>query len=282
MIGFGDNILASGMARGAAARGKRIAFGDRTSIIWDHNSAEIFQYNPNIAPPGSEGSRDIEWVEFYRGNRIYNSYDADNKRWIWNYDFRPIPGEITFSQQELLYASQFGSGFILIEPHVPKWKVGVINKQWPVGNYTQIAGIFSNRHREVCQFRYGMGGSQIPFTRKIVVANFRQALAVLARAALYVGPEGGLHHAAAALGVPAVVIFGGWVPPEVLGYEMHTNLSYGKACGLLTPCLHCADAMNHITVRMVHDAIKQELRKQEQATNVVTASDSHMDLGRQI
>lgn len=271
--------MASGMARGAAARGKRIAFGNGAQIIWDHNSEEIFRYNPNIAPPGAERDRDIEWVHFYRGCRIYNSHDQARRKWIWNYKFRPIPGEITFSTDELVFAEKYGSGFILIEPYVPFWKVGAINKQWPIPRYTELARSLSSKTCQLVQLIHSRT-SHLPYTRPIRTTTFRMAMAVLSRAALYVGPEGGLHHAAAALGIPAVVIFGSWIPPQVTGYDQHTNLSYGKPCGELARCHHCSDAMKQITVEMVLDAVRQELRKQE-LTNA-TADNRHMALGGQV
>src|SRR3954469_20507783 len=120
-MGLGDNLMASGFAKGAAKRGKRIAFGDGNKILWDQHSEQIFRGNPNIAPPGSEGSSDLEWIPFYKGNRIYNTHDRNKERWIWNYDFKPVPGEMFFHEKELKFAKQFGKGFILIEPHVPDY-----------------------------------------------------------------------------------------------------------------------------------------------------------------
>jgi ADP-heptose:LPS heptosyltransferase len=80
----------------------------------------------------------------------------------------------------------------------------------------------------------------------------------LARAKLYIGAEGGLHHAAAALGVPAVVLFGGFIPPLVTGYETHINLTGGaqEACGSLKPCDHCRKAMDAISVEEVAAAAR--------------------------
>src|SRR6185369_14162072 len=85
LMGLGDQLMATGLARGAHARGKRIAFGDGRNIIWDANSAAIFRGNPNIARPGSERDRDIEWLPYYKGHRIYNR--LGDRKWIWNLDF---------------------------------------------------------------------------------------------------------------------------------------------------------------------------------------------------
>jgi hypothetical protein len=92
---------------GAAARGKRIAFGDGKKILWDHHSELIFRGNPNVAPPGSEGSPDLEWIPFYRGNRLYNRQAGD--RWIWNQVVQRHPGRDIPERGRGEYASHFGA-----------------------------------------------------------------------------------------------------------------------------------------------------------------------------
>lgn len=236
------------MAKGAAARGKRVAFGDGAKIIWDINSEQIFRGNPNIAPPGAEGAGDLEWIGFHRGSRIYNKHDKQLHRWIWNYSFRPIPGEVYFSEEEKGFADRFGSGFVVIEPNVPRQKSVAPNKQWPLVRYDAVAETLRRQGVEVFQFVHGPGHA-LSAAKAIKTPTFRHALAVLARAALYIGPEGGLHHGAAAVDTKAVVIFGGFIPPEVTGYDFHVNLTGGaKACGSLRGCIHCRHAMRAITV----------------------------------
>jgi len=68
--------------------------------------------------------------------------------------------------------------------------------------------------------------------------------------------EGGLHHAAAALGRPAVVIFGHFIDPEVTGYHGHKNLRGGAVgmCGSWSSCPECVRAMEAITPEVVVDA----------------------------
>lgn len=258
-MGLGDNLMATGMAKGAQARGKRIAFGDGSTIRWDQHSEQIFRHNPNIAPPGSEGSSDLEWIPFYKGNRIYNRHDHLKERWIWNYDFRVQPGEIFFSDEELSFAKKFGKDFVLIEPSVPSYKGCAQNKTWPFNSYTHIVQLLKAKGHDVRQF--SNGGSLLPGVKTIKAPSFRHALAILANAALYIGPEGGLHHGAAAVGIHAVVIFGGFIPPQVTGYDSHINLTDDseKACGSLTNCPHCAAAMKSIKIKHVYSAAKDFL-----------------------
>lgn len=256
-MGYGDQIMATGLARGAAARGKRIAFGTGGKIIWDHNSPTIFKDNPNIAPPGSEGAGDIEWIRFHKGHRIYNKHRGD--RWVWNYKFKIVAGELFFTANELQAAERAGAGFVIIEPNVPQQKSVAQNKQWPVDRYAAVAAALKANGIDVRQFSYA-GGLLLPGVTEIKTASFRDALAVLSRARLYIGPEGGLHHGAAAVGIPGVVLFGGFIPPQVTGYQTHTNLTGGAlACGSLRDCAHCRKAMKSISVDHVLAAARSYL-----------------------
>jgi len=247
-MGAGDDVMASGMARGAQTRGRRIAFGDRRRILWGPYSEIVFRHNPNVAPPGSEHAPDIEWIEYYKGHRIYNQHSA--ARWVWNYDFKALPGQLFFSSSELAEGQRFGQGFVLIEPNVPARKSVARNKSWIPGRYQQVAHrLVRDCGRRVLQFEYEGMTDKLSDVMMARTQSLRDAYAILSNAALYIGPEGGLHHAAAALGVPAVVIFGGFIPPQVTGYDFHINLTGGaQACGSLQNCLHCIEAMERITI----------------------------------
>lgn len=253
-MGLGDNLMATGMARGAAARGKRIAFGDGLRIIWDKHSPAIFRDNPNVARPGTDRrAPGVEWIRFHTGHRVYNRKVGD--RWIWNYDFKPAPGELFFSAAERAFATRFPAGFVLIEPNVPQFKSAAPNKTWALARYQEVANRLGAQGYMVKQFHYA-GGERLVGVEGITAPTFRHALAVMARARLYVGPEGGLHHGAAAVGIRGVVLFGAFVPPEVTGYDTHINLTGGaEACGSLNRCAHCAKAMAAISVEEVEASV---------------------------
>jgi hypothetical protein len=256
-LGWGDELLASGMARGAADRGVRIAFGDGKRIVWNTRADVIFRNNPNIARPGSERSPKIEWIAHYKGSRLYNRH-VDN-RWVWNYDFKAQPGEIYFDHEEIKARSRYGSGFVLIEPNVPLHKSVAVNKDWGFVKYQEIADRLKRDGYDVAQLAYGQ--KLLRGVRTMGTKDFRDALAIMSRASLVICPEGGLPHGAAAVGVPAVVIFGGFIPPGVTGYDMHTNLSYGEpACGSLYECSHCQRAMSMIKIDQVYQAALNRLR----------------------
>lgn len=264
-MGYGDEIMATGMARGAAGRGRRIAFGDGRKIIWSQHAEKIFRNNPNIAPPGAEGSPDLEWVGFYKGHRIYNRPGGNG--WLWNLSFRPTPGEFFFDERERAFARSLDAGLVVIEPSVPLGKAVAQNKLWRFERFQQVANALKARGHRVLQFDHGtrmtLGGVERLYTE-----SFRHAAAALGRAALFIGHEGGMHHAAAAVGVRAVVIFGGFIPPAVTGYDSHVNLadpSGEPACGSTTPCAHCRRALDAITAETVIEAALEQVAKYESA-----------------
>jgi hypothetical protein len=253
-VGIGDQIIATGMAKGFAARGKRAAFGDGTKIRWDHNSPTIFKNNPNVAPPGSERDTDVEWVHYYKGRRRYSQ--AGPGRWIFNYEFKAELGELFFDpSEEVQFDDQ---NLILVEPNVPL-KPCAPNKQWPVDRWERVVAELTAAGFTVRQFDYGRPNRVAP---PIETKSFRHAAALLRKARAAVLHEGGLHHAAAAVGCPAVVLFGGFVPPSVLGYDAHVNLTGGvKACGSFEKCDHCVDAMRRIQTDDVLDACERILSR---------------------
>lgn len=265
-LGYGDELMATGMARGAKARGKRIGFGDGRTIVWGPWSEPMFRGNPNIARPGEERAGDIEWVAHYKGHRLYNKLNEARTHWVWNTEFRPTPGELFFAVAEQRWAESLGQGFVLIEPNVPAFKSVAANKTWPASRYDAVASQLRAAGYEVRQFIYPGVAHRIPGAVPVVAKDFRHALAALSRAALYIGPEGGLHHGSAAVGIPGVVLFGGFIPPQVTGYDTHVNLTGdAEACGSLIACQHCKDAMLSIHVDEVVEAACGQLQKSKAA-----------------
>lgn len=250
-MGWGDELIGSGLARGCAAAGKRMAFGTGRRIVWSLESHAIFKGNPNIAPPGSEQDDDLVWCAHYGGNRLYGSYVSN--RWRWR-NFQCVPGEVFLTEEELDVDQDIG---IVIEGRTKNKP----NKQWPVVRYQTVADMLVEQGYTVSQL---VGPGQKPLLRgvqRVVTSTFRHALGALSKASLYIGAEGGLHHGAAALGVPAVVLFGGFIGPETTGYASHVNLTGGaKACGSSWRCSHCKQAMDNISVDEVVSSALDQLK----------------------
>lgn len=258
-MGWGDELMAAGQARRAQEadpRRRRVQILDqygraRTNPIWDGN--------PRIAPARVPGEARGDYLRVRNGPNC-RPYHLEKRpdRWIFNPGFRPDAGEIYFSDEERAFASSV-SPQIVIEPTLKDR--APVNKQWPAAYWTRFVALAGVEGLELVQL--GPAGTRpLPGVSWILTPDFRRACAVLARARAYVGHEGGLHHAAAALGVRGVVIFGGFIPVEVTGYPIHRNLgvSFADACGTrVARCAHCEREMARITPEEVLAALLEQL-----------------------
>jgi ADP-heptose:LPS heptosyltransferase len=159
---------------------------------------------------------------------------------------------------------QHNGPFVLVEPS-PKPQQP--NRQWPLERYRALISACLNVrfvqpiHEETVD--------RLPGIDHVRTHAFRETCGVLQAARAYLGPEGGLAHAAAALRVPAVVIFGGCIPVQTMGYPDHLNLADhgpGTPCGRYKPCPHCVEAMAGITVDRVAEALRTVLQAQRVAS----------------
>jgi ADP-heptose:LPS heptosyltransferase len=101
------------------------------------------------------------------------------------------------------------------------------SKQWDFRHWKRFLELLPP---EIETIRFG--GVEEPATpterhnhREIVGMDLRVIAAVLESANAFVGQESGLAHLATALGVPSVVLFTGFVPPDVFGYPQNVNLA---------------------------------------------------------
>jgi len=179
-------------------------------------------------------------------------------KWTWK-PYRPQAAEIVFTPEELAFAEPF-RGKIMIEPNVKA--NGHANKAWLPTRWAEL----SRTRDDFVQCVSSPEQSLPAHVLKVHTPTFRHALAVLSVARAFVGTEGGLHHGAAAVGTPAVVLFGGFIAPAVTGYSTHRNLftGTGLGCGARINCEHCRKAMAAITVERVVQELQAALESSEQ------------------
>lgn len=148
------------------------------------------------------------------GARPYIDYArTTSERWAYT-DWRCNPGEIMG-----LRVDERGAGAVLIEPTLKP--NASPNKQWGAGNWLQLVKLRPDLDWVQC---CPPGAPALPGVRRIETASFRDACAVLLHCRAAVLPEGGLHHAAAALAKRAVVLFGAMTRPWNTGYGLHENI----------------------------------------------------------
>lgn len=245
-MGWGDELMVTGQARAAQSGGSvlPVVVLDRNGNIRSH---EAWALNPRIVPNWDRRSP-VHLLHNGPGVRPYIAAKSE-ERWTWKV-YACTPGEIYFHPHELFSAPTFRDrSVVLIEPN-NKAKAS-INKDWGRANWQRLADLLRREGLRPVQF--GTHGSQVLRDVEFFpTATFRIACAALANVRAAILPEGGLHHAAAALGIPAVVIYGGYISPAQTGYSIHRNIfTGGEPCGMRHSCAHCKKAMGEISPEMV-------------------------------
>lgn len=236
-MGIGDEIMAAGDARRQFLdHGRRVEILDRHGQRRWHPMWEGLEY---IASPGQQGK--FTRMQNGPGCRPYH-LAKEPTRWRFNLSHRAQRAEIRFTSSELDFAERY-RGRIILEPNI-KAKAPP-GKQW--GRWDDLVGLLAERGERVAQMG-AAGAARTDGLEFIDTPTFRHAAAVLSVSRAAVLPEGGLHHAAAAVGLRAIVIFGGFTPVEVTGYDLHINLgATGEdACGSRVECEHCRKWMASI------------------------------------
>lgn len=210
------------------------------AVIGNNETSPIWENNPHIGiGAGPKTSSHIGKRPYIKG--------CDGVRIIYDENHRPEKGEIYLTDEERKWAEPY-AGSILVEPHCKLTFSG--NKGWKWDRWIEVAQALP-----ITQC-LPPGKRPLPHADHLHTRTIRHALAALSTARLLITTDGALHHAAAALGTPAVVIWGARTNPKILGYAEHENIyaGQGESCGMMAPCDHCVDAMDRITSDMVLNA----------------------------
>lgn len=169
---------------------------------------------------------------------------------------------------ELLKAESVKAGYIVVEPGTNKdWFAEL--RSWPMERWQRVVDLLKKDNPELQILQTGMRDTALldgvlDFRGK---TSFREAVALIKSAALFVGTEGGLMHAANAAKVPAVILWGGVTLPEFAGYgDRHRVLCHYVSCA---PCGHLGwcdqdhKCMRSILEEEVFEAICDELKETE-------------------
>ena len=241
-MGMGDELMAIGharrMLRERGLRG-RVEVLDKAGCRRMH---PLWQHVPEIAKPGQHS---VTSIVDSGGCRPYVDYERTTpERWAWNLEHRPAPGELYGVRPDTR-----ARGLILIEPSIKR--SASPNKQW--GRWQELV----DSEPSLPWAQIGTHATQwLRGVRRIQAPTFEDACALLAACRFAILPEGGLHHAAAAMEVRAVVLFGPYMPPAVTGYPFHANLAIDEpeATGWRTPSTLCRQAWQAITPQTVIEA----------------------------
>ena len=283
-MGLGDDLMITGFVEQEKKKypHKQIVIGNlEEKIIFD---SLIYQNNPNITPIDKvDRNKPIHFINYHTKNRPYIDYQkSNNKNWQWNMNFSPIPGKLYFTEDEKIKAKKILNaakddwkknnstkfkGVIFFESTSTKidhnfFYNKMTNKDWGESNWKELILrlknnylIIQSKHKKSKKYE-GAYYSSIDF-------NFREACSIINESDLFLGPEGGFGHAAAALGKKAVLYFGGWIHPKVTGYDFHENIYFDNPkspCGSVGYiCDHCDEARQEITVEKIYSKVNSIL-----------------------
>lgn len=221
----------------------------------------VFLNNPNMATSADIASGNVQWLDQDAGRRYREARSRVNHR-VWT-DIGPTRGEFYFLPEETEFAAKADiDGCIVIEPTIKQ--NASVNKDWGFENWRKLVALAP----DLPWLQFAPVGSNYRRlgVRILETPSYRHAAAALKRCKAAVLPEGGLHHAAAAVWTPAVVIFGGFISPKQTGYQEHRNIfTGGEPCGTFRACDHCRAAMKAITPEMVLAELKTILSRDRDA-----------------
>jgi ADP-heptose:LPS heptosyltransferase len=236
------------------ARALHKASGKAVLVIGAHGRpmwSEVFEGNPYILKryPGRP------FVRLINGGGVRPYIELKTpERWYWR-PYQPKPGELFFTPDELAFAEPY-RGMVMVEPNVKQ--LGHTNKAWIPSRWQELVDTLPLPWVQCVQ----PGGQPLDeLVRCVETPTFRHACAVLSVCEAFVGTDGGLMHAAAAVGVPAVILWSEFTSPDICGYKTMVNLRHaGKPCGWRTNCKECRIAMDKISVAEVVAALKGVLK----------------------
>ena len=283
-MGFGDDLMITAHASQIKKKypERQIVIGSVAKKQAYHSV--IYENNPNISDCRDlDLKQPIHVIDYHPGNRPYIDYaKSTSSRYVWNKKYKPIPGEIYFSTKEINDAKKIINdakvywkknnikkykNIIFIESSSTKlndkqFSIKHKNKDWGYNNWTKLINKIKENNLVLHSSHNQTKSIEAIFSTG--KTSFRLACAILSLCDMYVGPEGGFGHVAAALRKKAVLYFGGWIDPDVIGYDFHENIYFKNAkspCGeYKNICQHCEEARKKITVEIILKKINNLLK----------------------
>ena len=278
-MGYGDDLLVTKFASLIKKKypNRQVVIGNAYKKQAYHSL--IYDNNPHISDCRNlEKNKPIHIIDYHPGNRPYIDYKKSNDhKYVWNKNFKPEAGELYFSEKEKFDAylilqkakvfwnknhnKQFKK-IIFMETSSTKindnqFSIKHMNKDWGYKNWNNLANVLKEDYLIIHSVHKKSKEIEGIFAPRNL--DFRLACAVMNISDIYVGPEGGFGHVAAALNKKAVIYFGGWITPNVIGYDFHENLYFDNIhspCGEYKKiCNHCNEARKKITVDLFREKI---------------------------
>lgn len=171
--------------------------------------------------------------------------------------------ELYLSEEEISKSkARFNFPYVVIAPS-GKTKFSANRKEWGFNNFQKVRDSFPN----IAFIQIGI--SSEPLLTNVTDArelSLRETAAVLKNSLFFLGLEGGFMHMNKSVGKTSVIIFGGYILPEISGYKDDLNMYTSTDC---SPCFTSEEkqspcenmkCMSSITVEAVVEAVKLKLK----------------------
>ena len=241
-MGIGDELLAMGQARRYVQEHgcEKVEIVDRNGHRRSHYLWARCSY---IAQPGEltkhrvvSGGNARPYVDYVRTTPL---------RWAWR-KFEPTPAELPW-----ITADARARDVIIVEPNLKP--SASPNKQW--GRWQELIDA-----APTLPWAQMSGGGQVQLrgVTQLEANGFAGTCGLLRGARLAVLPEGALHHAAAAVGCPAIVLFGAYIPASATGYDCQVNVEVDDpaATGWRIMNERCQAAWKTITPQAILERVR--------------------------
>ena len=208
------------------------------SEIFENNPHFIQEFNESIASfPIVLNNEDTNYCKLDTPERAIHRYDKHIIHQIcehYEINNASLKCDIFLKEEEIAIgkalSEKIGKRFITIEPHTKDEYT--VNKSYPFEKWQHVV---NELHKDIQFVQIGQKTDKvldncIDMTGK---TSFREAASIISFSSLFIGPEGGLMHAAQSVGVESVIIITGFLHPVMTCYPENVNIWIGKDHG---PC----------------------------------------------
>lgn len=154
------------------------------------------------------------------------------------------------------------NGFIVIEPQSNDEYT--VNKRYPLSKWQYVADELIKDGHVLVQIGRKTKDQKLSGVIDITgKTTFREAAAIISLSNMFVSSEGGLMHAANAVGTESVILYTGFIHPTMTCYSENTNIWIGRGhgpCGLKVHCQNCYnESLEHDPSEIV-EAVRSKIK----------------------
>lgn len=177
--------------------------------------------------------------------------------------FHAMDGDRAQAQQTLRKHGIIDGRYVVIEPATNREWFGDL-RAWPFEHWQTLVAALRKSNPDIPVVRVGVGKVALDGVIDLGdMTTFREAAAIIAQSALFIGTEGGLMHATAAVDARAVIIWGGVTRPDFAGYpDRHVILFNEMACthcGCRESCPFDAACIKGVSPKAAIEAVRDAL-----------------------